>query len=333
MEIFKENFSLKKYNTFGIDIKARFFGEFVSIEQLTESIKWCESNDLKWMILGSGANVLFGGDFSGAVLRSAMKGIQRKGTLVIAEGGCDWDELVEWSVAQGLGGIENLSYIPGTVGAAPIQNIGAYGVEAGDCIEWVEYLDTTTMELKRLSGSKCEFSYRESIFKRSLKGRAVIVRVAFALEEAPSEFKIDYGDVRELVEQKGLSLGSVREAIIEIRRGKLPEPSELGNAGSFFKNPVVGRADFERLSERFQDLRYYELEGEQYKIPAGWMIEKAGLKGTRDKDVGVHQKQALVLVNYGEATAGEIVAFAQGVISKVEQLFGVTLEMEVNLVV
>ncbi len=329
MEIFKENFSLKNYNTFGIDIKTRLYGEFTSPQQLVEYIQWCKTNHTPWMMLGAGANVLFEGDFHGAVLRCAMMEIKREGALVVADAGRDWDELVAWSVREGLGGLENLSYIPGTVGAAPIQNIGAYGVEAGDRIEWVEYLDTITMEITRIGGASCEFGYRESVFKYALRGRSVILRVAFRLEQNPTEFSIDYGDVRELVEPKGLSLTSIREAIIEIRRSKLPQPSELGNAGSFFKNPVVGRADFERLKEQFEDLRYYDLGGEQYKIPAGWMIEKAGLKGHRSGAVGIHERQALVLVNYGGATGAQIIAFAQSVIAKIIDTFGISLEMEV----
>lgn len=331
-----ENFPLQNHNTFAIPAHARYYAEFADVEQLCHLIKLCREQNVRWYILGDGANVLFSNDFDGMIIRSAMRNIlvDNQG-LILADAGVEWDDLVAWSVERGYGGLENLSYIPGSVGASPIQNIGAYGVEVKDSLEWVEYLDVETMDIVRVANGDCKFGYRESVFKGLLKGRAVILRVAFRLSQGRSDqFNIGYGDVAAEVEKRGgASLRSVRDAIIFIRKSKLPEPKELGNAGSFFKNPVVSVEKFDELRERFEDLKWFDVEGcEGKKIPAGWMIERAGWKGRREGNVGMHERQALVMVNYGGASGAEILAYASRVQAAVFEMFGVEIEMEVNVV-
>ncbi|MFI3295137.1 MAG: UDP-N-acetylmuramate dehydrogenase [Rikenellaceae bacterium] len=333
MENFTKNFRLKQYNTFHLDVTCDFYFEFGSTDQLVGAIRTCQKGQLPWMILGTGANVLFATDFRGVILRSVMDQVTIHEGLVVVESGAQWDWFVQWAVENNMGGIENLSYIPSSVGAAPIQNIGAYGAQVSDTIAWVEYLDTQQMNIVRIEGTECKFGYRESVFKHELKGKAIITRVAFALEENPQSFNIEYGDLAELVAQKGgASLHNIREAVTQIRKSKLPEPDELGNAGSFFKNPVISPEQFEVLKEKFADLRFYPQEDGRYKVPAGWLIERSGWKGRRLGEVGVHQNQALVLVNYGNGTSTELINLAQEVISSVKELSGIELEMEVNLI-
>lgn len=328
-----ENFSLENLNTFHITASARFYAEFSSIASLKELLNYCSANDIKWYILGHGANILFTSDFDGMIIRSVMNKIElNQNGLILADTGVKWDDLVAWSVERGLGGLENLSYIPGSVGAAPFQNIGAYGVEVKDSIEWVEYLDIQTMSIECKANKDCHFGYRESIFKRELKGRAIVLRVAFRLKDNIKTFNINYGDVAAEVAKRGqASLQTIRQAITFIRKSKLPEPLELGNAGSFFKNPVVCASKFKELQDKFEDLKWFDSDCGGKKIPAGWMIERAGCKGLRVGPVGVHERQALVLVNYGGGTGADILALAAQVQSAVKELFGVEIEMEVNV--
>ena len=251
---------------------------------------------------------------------------------VRAGAGVEWDDLVAWAVRNGLGGIENLSLIPGYVGAAPVQNIGAYGAEAKDTIESVECLLTDTRETVTLSNAECRFGYRDSIFKRELKGRAVILAVQFVLARDP-QFRLRYGDVEQQVEAPGgVSLENIRRAVIAIRSSKLPDPKVLGNAGSFFKNPVVSQAQADFLTKKYPDMPRYATGEGRVKLAAGWLIDRCGWRGSRLGPAGIHERQALVVVNHGGATGADIVRLARAVQQDVLERFGVTIDMEVNLI-
>ena len=250
---------------------------------------------------------------------------------VRADAGVEWDDLVEWAVGRGLWGIENLSLIPGKAGAAPVQNIGAYGCEAKDAIRRVEMYCVETGAMLTLDAAHCGFGYRESVFKHDLKGRAIITAVEIALMHTPRP-RLGYGDVEREVEARGgATLRNIREAICAIRRAKLPDPAVLGNAGSFFKNPVVGAAAAERLLAEYPDMPHYPAPEGRVKLAAGWLIDRAGMKGSRKGAVGVHERQALVLVNHGGATGGEVIAFAHEVQERVREKFGIEIDTEVNI--
>lgn len=328
-----ENFSLVSSNTFAINVVCRYHADCESVADLVFLLGECDRLGCRRYILGSGSNVIFAGDFDGMAIHMSGGKIEDCGDgLVVAWAGVQWDDLVSWSVERELAGLENLSLIPGTVGASPVQNIGAYGSEAGDHIQWVEYFDTSTMELKKIQGTQCRFGYRESIFKHQLKECAIITRVAFRLLSEPV-LHCDYGDVREQAEALGgLSQKNIRQAIISIRTAKLPDPTVLPNAGSFFKNPVVTADALERVRGKHCDVRWFDLEGGAKKIPAGWLIEKAGWKGRRMGNVGVHERQALVIVNYGGATAAEILGFSELIQRDIADKFGITIDREVNVV-
>ena len=248
-----------------------------------------------------------------------------------ADAGVEWDDLVEWAVGRGLWGIENLSLIPGKAGAAPVQNIGAYGCEAKDAIRRVEMYCVETGAMLTLDAAHCGFGYRESVFKHDLKGRVIITAVEIALTHTPRP-RLGYGDVEREVEARGgATLRNIREAICAIRRAKLPDPAVLGNAGSFFKNPVVGAAAAERLLAEYPDMPHYPAPEGRVKLAAGWLIDRAGMKGSRKGAVGVHERQALVLVNHGGATGGEVIAFAHEVQEQVREKFGIEIDTEVNI--
>jgi len=334
---FLENSSLKNYNTFGIDVKARYFFEFTDLSDLSVFLKsnnrWRET---KLLFLGGGSNVLFTCDFDGLVLRPNIPGIKvlkedRQNIWIEAGAGEEWDELVEYCVINGFGGLENLSGIPGTVGAAPVQNIGAYGCEVGRCIESVNGLDLQSIEEYSIPVQECNFGYRDSIFKNELKGRFVVGSVVFKLDKFP-EFNLSYGEVEKEVNRLGkVSLRNVRQAIVNIRSAKLPDVKVIGNAGSFFKNPVVGNNQAEELKSKYPGMPVYPFGEENSKLAAGWLIDQCGWKGFREGDAGVHHKQALVLVNYSQATGSEVFNLAKKIILSVEEKFGVTLNPEVNI--
>lgn len=331
MYYFRENVSLKPYNTFALDSRARYWAEFTETEQLEQIIGRCRSESLEWMVLSGGSNIIFRGDFDGVVIHPCARGLNRESDgLLVVDAAVVWDELVAYCVASGLQGLENLSGIPGYVGASPVQNVGAYGVEAGDVIRWVEYFDTQDMTLVRVAGEECGFGYRESIFKHELRGRAVVTRVAFALSSG-SNYNVGYGDLRREVEARGgATLETIRQAVLAIRRSKLPDPARIANAGSFFKNPVVTRELAADLRVRFPEITCYDVPM-GVKIPAGWLIDAAGWRGFRSGAVGVHQRQALVLVNYGGATAVQILELARMIQRDILSKFGVAIEMEVNV--
>ncbi len=337
---FIENQPLLGFNTFGLEASARYWATFSSAEELRPLVQACRDRNLPWYVLGGGSNLILTGNFPGAILHpvpppAAFDPVRRlesvgESVLVEAAAGMEWDDFVAWTVEQGLGGVENLSLIPGQVGAAPVQNIGAYGVEAKDAIAWVDYLDTETLTAERIAAPDCGFGYRDSIFKRNLKGRAIITGVAFRLSNSPS-YNIGYGDLKNEVDALGgPSLENVRAAVTSIRRQKLPDPTETGNAGSFFKNPVVPRQQADELRTKYPDMPSYDTP-EGVKIPAGWLIDRAGWKGFRAGTVGVHPKQALVIVNLGGATANEILTLAGRIIADIQNRFGITLSMEVNV--
>lgn len=333
----QENISLRPYNTFGIDVKARYFSVFRNIDELVEtrSLKPQTTN----LILGGGSNILLTKDFNGIVLKNEIKGIAElledsEYVYIKAGAGENWHQFVIYCIERGWGGVENLSLIPGNVGASPMQNIGAYGVEIDD-VFWS--LDAFHLEEKKLytfTKSDCEFGYRESVFKRKFKGQFVIVSVTYQLRKKP-RFNISYGAISQELEKMGvkeLSLKAISDAVISIRKTKLPDPAIIGNAGSFFKNPTVSKDQFQLLKAKFSEIPGYENLDGSVKLAAGWLIEQCGWKGYRKGDAGCHSQQALVLVNYGNASGNEIFQLSEEILQSVMRKFGVQLEREVNII-
>lgn len=335
---FSENYDLKSHNTFGVEARARYFFEFTEPEDLETFVQSNEFwKDLQMFVLGGGSNVLFQKNFEGLILHPNIPGIfkvkeDRRNIWFEVGAGEVWDDFVKYCVEFGVGGVENLSLIPGLVGAAPVQNIGAYGQEVSNVIERVKGYDLQQKMLVEFPADSCGFGYRDSLFKRELKNRFIITSVVFRLEKFP-EFNLKYGQVEEKVNELGeVNLKNIRQAIIDIRSSKLPDVTEVGNAGSFFKNPVVKTEAAEKIRAQFPDLPVYPVNEETVKLAAGWLIEKAGWKGKREGHVGMHEKQALVLVNYGSATGNEIYEFSEKIMDSVQKKFGIELEREVNCV-
>lgn len=326
--------SLRGRNSFGVDQRAARLVEFETAEDLRTF--FAAGIPGRWTVLAGGNNILFTEDYDGVLLTPAARQI----ALVSDDGdevrlrvdaGVEWDDLVEWAVQRGLWGIENLSLIPGKAGAAPVQNIGAYGCEAKDAIRRVEMYCVETGTVLTLDAAHCGFGYRESVFKHDLKGRVIITAVEIALSHTPRP-RLGYGDVEREVEARGgATLRNIREAICSIRRAKLPDPAVLGNAGSFFKNPVVEASVAENLLKAYPDMPHYPAPEGRVKLAAGWLIDRAGMKGHRAGNVGVHERQALVLVNHGGATGGEVIAFARTVQARVREKFGIEIDTEVNI--
>ena len=330
----KENYSLKDYNTFAIAVKCKYFAEAATEEELLDFVRTYEWNPEEILILGGGSNFLFTEDFEGTVFYPAMKGIEiieedEDFVYVRVGAGEVWDEWVAWAVEHGYGGVENLSLIPGHVGAAPVQNVGAYGMEAGDTIYRVEAIRLDSAELVRIDATDCQFAYRDSIWKNQY----LIARVIFRLTKKP-EFRLEYGSIRNELDQLGgeISLKNIRRAIIRIRQEKLPDVAVLPNAGSFFKNPVVSGEMAEKLLLQYPELPVYQVDDERRKLAAGWMIEQCGWKGRSLGKAGVHKKQALVLVNEGGADGTEVACLANEIKKSVFLKFGVWLEPEVYIV-
>lgn len=332
-----KDFNLKQYNTFGIDVTAALFFEVSTSKELIEAIQQIKANGIKHLILGGGSNILFTSNYIGAIIHPAIVGIDKvtdnDDYVELRVGaGVEWDALVEHTVSMGLCGLENLSLIPGTVGASPIQNIGAYGVEAKDTIEKVEGIYIDNLEHFSLNKQECKFDYRDSIFKNKFKGKVVVTHVTFRLSKK-CNLITHYGNLEvELEKLGGKNLQNVRQAVINIRNTKLPDPKELGNAGSFFKNPLVDIKLVEELQEKYTQVPFYPVNDNMVKLPAGWLIEKSGWKGKRVGNVGVHKDQALVLVSFGNAAGQEVVELAHQIRQSVMELFNVSLEMEVNVV-
>ena len=335
----KENFSLHPFNTFHLEFIARYFTEVNSIDQLVDLVASDKLNQNPLLLLGGGSNLLFTGNFKGIAVHIINKGIEiihrtEEAVLVKASAGENWHDFVTYCVKEGFGGFENLSLIPGNVGSCPIQNIGAYGVEVKDCIHKVEAIDLLTGAPKYFSREDCQFGYRDSIFKRELKGKVAIWSVTFELKLNPV-VHLEYGAIKQelaamQIEKPGIA--DVSNAVCNIRRSKLPDPDLLGNSGSFFKNPTIDQERAEKLLDAFPKMVSYPFADGLVKIAAGWMIEQCGWKGFREGDAGVHQSQALVLVNYGNATGRNILTLAHRIQNSVYERFGVQLEMEVNVI-
>jgi UDP-N-acetylmuramate dehydrogenase len=332
-----ENQSLKAFNTFGIPVMARYFAAFTTPEELAEHLEW--AGDRERVILGGGSNILFTRDVDGVVLRNEITGIEvisedADYVYVRAGAGEVWQDLVEYCLGRGLGGVENLSLIPGSVGAAPMQNIGAYGVELKEVFQELEAWSYADRKVYTFSLNDCEFGYRESVFKGRHRGEFVILSVTFRLRKDPV-LHSSYGAIGEELERMGVrkpDIRSISSAVIAIRRSKLPDPAEIGNAGSFFKNPTIPDEQFETLQLEFPGIVGYRNTGtDTTKLAAGWLIEQCGWKGYRRGDAGVHARQALVLVNYGGASGREIYELSEEVMASVRATFGVRLEREVNI--
>ena len=333
----QENISLKQFNTFGIEAKTRYFGRFSSVEELNSILS--ENKNKELLILGGGSNILLTKDFEGLTLINEIKGFEiskKEGDLVIVKAGAgeNWHEFVLKCIDNNFSGVENLSLIPGSVGASPMQNIGAYGVEIKDVFESLEAYHIQTGEIHTFSKEECEFGYRESVFKRKLKGQYVIISVSYRLSLAVPKVNTSYGAIESELKEMNILTPSIKEvsqAVINIRSSKLPNPKEIGNAGSFFKNPVITKDLFAKLIVEFPTIPNYPAENEGKKIAAGWLIEQCGWKGRTLGHYGVHKLQALVLVNYNGATGTEIYNLSSSIIKDVEDKFNITLEREVNI--
>lgn len=335
MEI-QHRINLKPYNTFGIDALAESFARFTSVEELKSLLSQKQENQL--FILGGGSNILLTKDVNALVLRNEIKGIDiisQEGEAIVLKVGAGevWHEFVLYCVNHGYAGVENLSLIPGSVGASPMQNIGAYGAEVKDVIEKVEALHIENMELHTFNNADCQFGYRESVFKRALKGQYIITHVYFKLSTNPN-INTSYGAIESELKAQGITMASIKDvsnAVIAIRQSKLPDPKQIGNAGSFFKNPVVPTVIFENIKAKYPSVPAYPAEKGFVKVPAGWLIEQAGWKGKTFDNYGVHKNQALVLVNYGGATGKEIWDLSSHIVADIHQKFGIELEREVNV--
>lgn len=330
----QKNISLKTYNTFGIDVKAK---RFISVDTLKE-LKEVVSKERDIFFLSGGSNMLLTQDIDTLVVHINTKGIfindaHEDCVFVTAEAGENWHEFVLFCIENDYGGLENLSLIPGNVGTSPIQNIGAYGVEIKDTFEQLEALNIATGELKTFKLNDCNFGYRNSVFKNELKGKFVISSVTFKLTKKNHKLNTSYGAIQqELGNNETPSLKDISNAVIAIRQSKLPDPKEIGNSGSFFKNPIISLEQFKELQEQYPSIPSYKVSDSEIKVPAGWLIEQAGFKGKKFGEAGVHAKQALVLVNYGNATGKEIYAIAQNIQTTVLKKYQISLEIEVNVI-
>lgn len=333
----QEDISLKTYNTFGIDVTAKHFVSVSNIDDLKETLSLKEYTNK--LVLGGGSNMLLTKNFNGLVIHINLKGIniisEDDNTVTVkAHAGENWHEFVLWCINKDFGGIENLSLIPGNVGTAPIQNIGAYGVELKDTFESCEALSLETNSLQSFSKSDCNFGYRNSVFKQEAKGKFIITSVNFKLTKSNHTLSIKYGAITsqlELMQVNNPTIQNISKAVISIRETKLPNPKEIGNSGSFFKNPVISKTHFNTLLENFEDIPSYPVSEDKVKVPAGWLIEKAGFKGKKFGDYGVHKNQALVLVNYGNAKGIDILNLSKLIQKTVDRIFGISIEAEVNI--
>lgn len=329
------NHPLRDLNSFHVEERAERVITFDQKEDLEQIFAEGHTLD-NWYVLGGGNNILFTRRFGGTLIKPVGKNIIIKANLddsviVEAEAGVEWDDMVEWSVERELWGMENLSLIPGTVGAAPVQNIGAYGAEAKDVIERVHYYDAKERRHHTMGNAECRFAYRESIFKHELRGKAIITSVEFRLSKSQQP-SLGYGDLAKEVEARGrVTLKNIREAVCSIRRSKLPDTAVLGNAGSFFKNPIVNKDVSEKLKQEYENMPVYPVSEQNCKLAAGWLIDQTGLKGYRQGNVGVHERQALVLVNFGGATGEEVISLSELVRERVKEKFGITIDPEVNI--
>ncbi|ULC60510.1 UDP-N-acetylmuramate dehydrogenase [Flaviramulus sp. BrNp1-15] len=336
MQILK-NISLKPYNTFGIDVLAKHFVSISNIDDLKQILSLNEFPNK--LLLGGGSNMLLTQDFDGLVIHINLKGIEitfedDDVVHVKANAGENWHEFVLWCIDKGFGGIENLSLIPGNVGTAPIQNIGAYGVELKDVFESCEAISLENNQIQKFTKTDCDFGYRNSIFKQHAKGKFIITSVIFKLTKHSHNLNTNYGAITFQLEKMGITKPTIKDvsnAVTLIRKSKLPDPKDIGNSGSFFKNPVISKHQFNTLTYNFKDIPSYPVNENEVKVPAGWLIEKAGFKGKRFGNYGVHKNQALVLVNYGDAKGEDILNLSRLIQKTVKRLFDISIEAEVNI--
>jgi UDP-N-acetylmuramate dehydrogenase len=333
-----QNISLKSLNSFGIDVSATFLSTFTTIDELKEVIEFAEHKSLNKLILGGGTNILFTKNFDGIILKNEITSIELANEdnnfyYVKAAAGELWHSLVIHCIENNYAGIENLSLIPGSVGAAPLQNIGAYGVELKDIFYELEAFNIITKNIEKFNLKDCSFGYRESVFKTALKNQYIILNITLKLNKNPV-YNIKYGIIEQELEKmncRELSIKNISQAIINIRSSKLPNPKEIGNAGSFFKNPIIDETLYQQLIQQHSEMPVYPAKHNQYKLAAGWLIEQCGWKGYRKNDAGCHSKQALVLVNYNSATGKEVYDLSTKIVESVYDKFGVMLEREVNI--
>ncbi|OOG68839.1 UDP-N-acetylmuramate dehydrogenase [Flavobacterium sp. A45] len=337
MEILN-NFSLKNYNTFGIEAKAE---QFVAVHSVSELKSILEQNkNQKKFVLGGGSNMLLTKNIEALVIHIDLKGkkiLKEDADFVWVESqaGENWHQFVLWAIDQNFGGLENMSLIPGNVGTTPVQNIGAYGAEIKDFFISCDAINIENQEMRTFTKEECNFGYRESIFKHEVKDQYIITSVVFKLTKQNHKINTSYGDITAELAKNNITvpgLKDVSNAVIAIRKSKLPDPAELGNSGSFFKNPILLKSDFEPIHQKFPEMRFFDISETEVKVPAGWLIEQAGLKGKRFGDAGVHKNQALVLVNYGNATGQEILDVSKTVQDTVFNTFGIHIEAEVNII-
>lgn len=336
MNILK-NFSLKKYNTFGIEAKAK---EFVAVDTIQELKTVLKEYKIKpKFILGGGSNMLLTQDIKALVIHIDLKGRKiltedEDFVWVKSMAGENWHEFVLWTIDQNFGGLENMSLIPGNTGTTPVQNIGAYGTEIKDTFISCEAINIATQEMKTFTNEECSFGYRDSIFKHKVKDQYIITSVVFKLTKRNHKINTSYGDITKELEKKNLAtltLKDISNAVIAIRQSKLPDPKELGNSGSFFKNPIIKKVDYTKIQALYPEMPHYVVSETEVKVPAGWLIEKAGFKGKRYGDAGIHKNQALVLVNYGNATGQEILNISKNIQATILKEFGIFIEAEVNV--
>ncbi len=334
-----KNVSLKQYNTFGINALAKYFAVFNSLDDLIEVLNNETFQDMKKLFLGGGSNILLLNDFNGLVLKNQIEGLEtvsendEKVVLKVGAGE-NWHSFVLKTIDRNFSGIENLSLIPGTVGAAPMQNIGAYGVEIKDVFVQLEALNLATLEVEVFNRDQCQFGYRESYFKHDGKSKYVILNVSFELSKNP-QFKTSYGAIQETIASMGiknLSVKAISDAVIKIRKSKLPDPAKIGNSGSFFKNPEISILQYKELLSKFPLMPSYPINENCVKVPAGWLIEQAGWKGKKVGNVGVHDQQALVLVNYGNGKGNEIKELASTIQESIKKKFDIIISPEVNFI-
>lgn len=334
----QQNFSLKNHNTFGIDVKAKEFVAVHAVEELKSVL--AQNVGKPMLVIGGGSNMLLTKDVDALVIHIDLKGIEKINedddlVWIQVQGGEKWHDFVMYCIANDYGGVENMSLIPGNVGTSPIQNIGAYGREIKDTFVSCEALHIETLEMHHFTLEDCEFGYRESVFKNKFKGQYIITSVVFKLTKRNHNINIEYGDIKAELAQNGVETPTIKDvsnAVIAIRQSKLPDPKELGNSGSFFKNPVVPKAQFDAVHAKFPDMKFFPVSDTEIKVPAGWLIEQAGFKGKRFGNAGMHKNQALVLVNYGGATGYELLEVSRLVQKEVFEKFGIAIEAEVNVI-
>jgi len=338
MTLIQQNFSLKQYNTFGIEASANQFIAIHTIDELKQVL--INYKNEKKFILGGGSNMLLTKNIEALVIHIDLKGIKiikedEDFVWIEAQAGENWHDFVLWNINQNYGGLENMSLIPGNVGTTPVQNIGAYGAEIKDTFISCNAIHIDSQETKTFTNEECKFGYRESIFKQEVKDQYIIISVTFKLTKHNHKINTGYGDIQAELAKNNISqptIKNVSDAVIAIRKSKLPDPKELGNSGSFFKNPIISREEFNNVKLQHPEIKHYDISETEVKVPAGWLIEQSGLKGYRNGDAGVHSKQALVLVNYGNATGQDILNLSKFVQKTVHDKFGIAIEAEVNII-